>query len=143
MEKSIMELAAIFVDVFGEEELDPKILTLSYETLKERYRFVSHRDIPPNARTVFARLVAIHAVLAKRGVDAFSSLKGKGKEPGSTVTGVVRSISIGDSSTSFASSSGANLGEGGSDGAIDQNNELARSFRRLWTELIANTRRLL
>lgn len=122
-----------------------EMLTLAYDVIRERYELVAHRKVPPKYKTLVSRLVAIWAILEARGIDAFERLQGKedGDIGSSVVTsGAVRSISIGDTSTTFASSSGSNLGEGGSDGTIDQSNELMRDFTRLWRGLIANTRRL-
>lgn len=143
MKEKVLELALEFVKLYDTDgERSVAFLPISYEVISERYKLMAHRSIPYTYKTLYARLVALHAILQARGVDAFEALKGRGKG-GSVTTGAVRSISIGDSSTTFASSSGANLGDGGSDGAIDQNNELARDFKRLWQELIVNTRRLL
>lgn len=143
MEEKVIEIAREFLKLYDPDgKRAESFLSLSYRVLEERYKVVAHNAMTTSHQTLVGRLVALYAILEARGVDAFEAISGKGEE-NTPVTGAIRSISIGDSSTTFASSSGASLGNGGADGAIDQNNELARSFQRYWRELIANTRRLL
>lgn len=141
----ILKKAESLIKAYAGEDVDRVLpfADFAYDAILERYKLVAHRSFPREYTTLFLRLIAFYAILDSRGVDAFDALKGTDSEGGvAQTTGAVRSISIGDSSTTFASSSGTNLGDGGADGAIDQNNELMRAFKRYWHELIANTRRL-
>ena len=143
MKDEILKLAREIVSVYQDDPVKDGFLSLAYEQVKERYQMVAHRSMTSRYKATFARLIAIYAILTSRGVDAFRQQKKDPDDEDQGFSGAISSISMGDTSVSFASSAGHNLGEGGSDGAIDQTNELFRSFERVWKELIVNTRRLL
>lgn len=123
---------------FGEPDfvLDAGFESIEFmkDFLLSKYEMEAKRKLPGNCEDLFARLVAIKLILDKRASDIYTETGGAGS------TGAVKSITVGDTRTEFATSSDA--GHEGGSMVLDQNVNIAKEFESTWRTLIATTRRL-